>query len=236
VGALRQICGQELRIDIRPGSGTGPPLLMLGGIGVSYEIFDRLVDALDPGIDIIRVDAPGVGGSPVGVAPYGFPQLAQLLAAMLDELGHEQVDVLGFSWGGALAQQFAAQHRSRCRRLVLISTSTGLLSVPGNPLAVARIPTPRPVRDNLQANSGLGSLYQLATVFCWTSLPFLPLIRQPVLVMGGDDDPIAPVANARILATFIPNATLHVFAGGHLEPLAAAGNFGPMITEFLTSG
>ena len=66
------------------------------------------------------------------------------------------------------------------------------------------------------------------------SLPFRPLIRQPVLVIGGDDDPIVPVANARILAALIPHATLHVFAGGHVEPLTAATDFGPRITQFLT--
>jgi len=82
--------------------------------------------------------------------------------------------------------------------------------------------------------SGLGYLYQLAAAAGWTSLPFLPLIRQPVLVMGGEDDPIVPVANARILAALIPTATLHVFAGGHVEPLTAATDFGPRITQFLT--
>ena len=102
------------------------PLLLLSGIGIGYEVFDRLIDALDPDIDIIRVDVPGVGGSPVALLPAGFPQLAGLLAALLDDLGYRQVDVLGFSWGGALAQQFAVQYPSRCRRLILMSTSTGL--------------------------------------------------------------------------------------------------------------
>ena len=82
--------------------------------------------------------------------------------------------------------------------------------------------------------SGRGYLYQLAATASWSSLPFLQLIRQPVLVMGGDDDPIVPVANARILATLIPNATLHVFPGGHVEPLTAATEFGPRISQFLT--
>ena len=77
-------------------------------------------------------------------------------------------------------------------------------------------------------------MYQLAAAASWSSLPFLTLIRQPVLVMGGDDDPIVPVANARILATLIPNATLHVFPGGHVEPLTAATDFGPRITQILT--
>ena len=104
---------------------------------------------------------------------------------------------------------------------------------------MAGIPAPRTddVRRlfrNTLAGSGLGYLYQLAAAASWSSLPFLTLIRQPVLVMGGDDDPIVPVANARILATLIPNATLHVFPGGHVEPLTAATDFGPRITHFLT--
>ena len=52
--------------------------------------------------------------------------------------------------------------------------------------------------------SGRGYLYQLAAAASWTSLPFLTLIRQPVLVMGGEHDPIIPVSNARILAALLP--------------------------------
>jgi len=78
--------------------------------------------------------------------PYGFPELARLLAVLLDELGHQQVDVLGFSWGGALAQQFAVQYRCRCRRLVLICTSPGLPSIPGRPQVVVKMLTPKRFR------------------------------------------------------------------------------------------
>jgi len=252
---------QQLRVDVRAGNRTGTPLVMCCGIGASFEVLQPLVDALDPGIDIIRFDAPGVGGSPVGALPNGFPQLARMLDRLLDELGYDRVDVLGFSWGGALAQQFAVQHAGRCRRLVLISTNTGVLSVPAALSVLAKMVTPHGVDDYAATMAGSvhgrdsrartddvrrlfrhtrvsvagpGYLYQLAATASWSSLPFLTLIRQPVLVMGGDDDPIVPVANARILANLIPNATLHVFPGGHLEPLTAATDFGPRITQFLT--
>jgi|SRR6478609_911826 pimeloyl-ACP methyl ester carboxylesterase len=105
-----------------------------------------MVQALDPGIEIIRVDVPGVGGSPVRVWPFGFPELAGLLAVLLDQLGYQQVDVLGFSWGGALARQFAVQYRGRCRRLVLICTSTWLLSIPGRPHVVGKMLNPKRFR------------------------------------------------------------------------------------------
>ena len=49
---------QRLRVDVRAGHGTGTPLVMCGGIGASFELLQPLVDALDPGIDIIRFDAP----------------------------------------------------------------------------------------------------------------------------------------------------------------------------------
>lgn len=253
-----KIRGQQLRVDIRPGNGFGTPLLMCSGIGTSYEVFDLLIDALHPDIEIIRVDMPGVGGSPDRLLPYSFADLARLLARMLDNLGHQRVDVLGFSWGGALAQQFAVLYRNRCRRLVLISTSTGMLSVPGSPHVLATMLTPkvltgtdaadvlfaadtgvpgdnarRAFRNTQIVPSGLGYLYQVAAICCWTSLPFLRLIRQPTLVIGGHADPIVPVANAKMLAKLIPNATLHTFAGGHIRPLAAPSRFGPLITEFL---
>jgi pimeloyl-ACP methyl ester carboxylesterase len=50
-----------------------------------------------------------------------------------------------------------------------------------------------------------------------TSLPWLRTLRQPTLVLAGDDDPIVPLVNARILAVCIPNARLRIVrGGGHL--------------------
>src|SRR6266851_4014869 len=117
--------GQRLRVAIRSGNGTRTPLLLVNGIGVNLEVLQPFVDALDPAIEVIRFDVPGVGGSPAGPVPYGFPGTAYLAARMVRQLGYPQVDVLGLSWGGALAQQLALQHRHLVRKLVLVSTSTG---------------------------------------------------------------------------------------------------------------
>ena len=62
---------------------------------------------------------------------------------MLDTLGYGRVDMLGYSWGGALAQQFAFQNPRRCRRLVLAATATGALMVPARPAVLAKMLTPR---------------------------------------------------------------------------------------------
>ena len=65
--------------------------------------------------------------------------------------------------------------------------------------------------------SPLGYLYQLTAAAGWTRLPFLPVIRQPALVVAGDDDPIIPLANARLMNLLIPRSRLHIYHGGHLD-------------------
>jgi poly(3-hydroxyalkanoate) depolymerase len=257
------VAGTTIRIAVRPGrGGGGPPLLLANGIGASLETFDPFLAALDPAIEVIRFDVPGVGGSPLPARPYRFTGLARLLAGLLDQLGHEQADILGISWGGALAQQFALSTR-RCRRLVLVATATGSLMVPGSPRVVARLATPRRYTDHgytraiageiyggtartdpdgvlsvlhawTRVGPNRGYLYQLAAGACWTSLPLLPLIRQPTLILSGDDDPIIPLANARIMAALIPRARLHVYHGGHVELVLQPDLLAPLVSQFLT--
>jgi pimeloyl-ACP methyl ester carboxylesterase len=231
----------DLHVDVRPGDGSRRPLLMCNGIGASLRILDPLVSALDPAIEVIRFDPPGVGASPAVTLPYGLPQLAGVLDELLDELGHDEVDLMGYSWGGALAQQFALQRGSRVRNLILVSTSTGALSVPGTPQAFREMLIPRELAEakrsaftrTHQPTDLRGYLYQLSAVMWWTSLPFLPLIAQRTLVVGGLDDPIVPPANAMILANLIPRATLALVPGGHLEIVTSASDLGSRITAFL---
>src|SRR5919198_1490376 len=139
--------GQHLRVAVRPGDATRTPLVLANGIGASLELLQPFVDALDPSIEVLRFDVPGVGGSPLPRRPYRLSTLARLLARLLDQLGYLTVDLLGVSWGGGLAQQFALCHRDRCRRLVLVATGTGMLMVPARPKVLARMATPRRYLD-----------------------------------------------------------------------------------------
>ena len=234
---IMQAGGTPLRVAIRPGTGTGPPLLLCNGIGMRLEAFQPFVDALDPAIEVIRFDAPGVGGSQLPNLPYRFTTLALLLRDMLHNLGHQQADVLGISWGGGLAQQFALLNPRLCRRLVLVATATGPQTmVPPNPLPLVKNLALRRWGDLWGGSAktdpdaltralhkarisplSMGYLYQNTAALGFTTLPLLPLIRQRTLVLTGDDDPIIPVANGRILAAGIPHATLHVYHGGHVE-------------------
>ena len=123
------------------------------------ELLQPFVDALNPRRGVIRFDMPGIGGSPAPAVPYHLVTLPSMLAGLLDQLGHEQADVLGISWGGGLAQQFALSRPDRVRRLVLVATGPGALMVPGNPRVLLRMLTPRRHRDPGYAARIAGELY-----------------------------------------------------------------------------
>src|SRR5262249_4760467 len=144
---------------VRPGTGRRPPLLLVNGIGASLELLQPFVDALDPGLEVIRFDAPGVGGSPLPGLPYRFTGLCRLMARLLSALGHGEADVLGISWGGGVAQHFATFQRHRCRRLVLVATATGSLMVPARPSVLARMVTPRRYLDRGYLRENAADLY-----------------------------------------------------------------------------
>ena len=254
--------GQRLRIAIRKGDGTRTPLLLMNGTGVNLEVLQPFVDALDPAIEVIRFDVPGTGGSPAPLIPYRFSVLARLVTKLLDQLGYQQVDVLGVSWGGALAQQFAFQYLVRCRRLILVSTGTGALMVPGSPSALAKIATPRRYQDPIymeqiageiyggkmrtrpelahefahtaRLGSGLGYFYQMLGALGWTSIPWPRKLRQPTLILHGDDDPLVPLVNAKIMHRLIPHSKLYIFHDGHLGLGTSAQELAQVVDQFLT--
>src|SRR3546814_13936354 len=62
--------------------------------------------------------------------PYGAPTMAASVMEIAERLGHQRLDLAGFSWGGALAQQIAVQFPGRIRRLILMAT-TPSVSAPG---------------------------------------------------------------------------------------------------------
>jgi poly(3-hydroxyalkanoate) depolymerase len=260
VKTLVPVLGQQIRVNIRPGGGV--PLVLCNGIGASLEVLDPLVEQLNPDTPVVRFDVPGTGGSPDSPLPYGFPYLAAVLGRLLRKNGITgPVDILGLSWGGALAQQFAFQNPRRCRRLILASTGTGAVMVPGRPAVLAKMVTPRrfldheyaasiaggiyggTVRDDptivkrlfdrqLMAGSRVGYLHQLLAGSVWTSLFALPLVRQRTLIIAGLDDPIIPVVNAKIMGRLLPHATVHLHRGGHVDLITNAAELAPVIEAF----
>jgi len=251
--------GLSLRVATR---GSGRPLLLIMGIGGHLDMWQPLERILAPlGVRTIAYDAPGTGGSEPYRTPRRIGGMVRTIERLLDSLGIGQVDVLGVSFGGGVAQQLAHQSPDRVRRLVLAATSTGALSVPGRPSALLALATPRRYHDPgyyhriapkvfggqsryapdkaaetrfTHPPSLIGYAYQLYATAGWTSLWWLHRLRQPTLVLAGDDDPLIPLANGRLLASRIPEARLHVVGGGgHLFLIEQAREVGPVIADFL---
>ena len=243
------------------GPAAGPPLLVFNGIGANLELAGPMMSRLDK-VESLIFDVPGAGKSPPPKTPYRLSWLASLARKLLDRLGYGTVDVLGVSWGGGLAQQFTIQYSARVRRQVLAATAMGgTTMLPGNPRVLLKMVNPRRFldkgymrriapelyggalrshpeaiklfNDHARGGNPVGYRYQMLAMFGWTSLPWLWCMRQPTLLLAGDDDPLVPLINARILARLLPNARLHVLHDGHLFMLTRAQETADIIATFL---
>lgn len=238
------------------------PILFFNGIGANIEAVAPLAAALDDR-GFIMFDMPGTGESPDPVVPYNPFIMSWTASQILSKYQLDEVDVMGVSWGGAMAQHFALQHPKRTRKLTLIATTPGMVMVPGNPAAFTKMANPRRYVDakfmnehfatlyggvdkdgaahqkdshigRLKPPSPRGYLYQLMCMMGWTSLPALPFLKKETLIMMGEDDQIVPVINGKILNMMIPNSRLMTFAGGgHLFLLTHADESVAAIRGFL---
>jgi pimeloyl-ACP methyl ester carboxylesterase len=230
---------ERLRVTI---TGEGRPLLLIMGLGGNLEMWRPLEAELVPlGFQTIAFDAPGTGESE---SPHEFRHmagLADLTSGVLDALDQPRVDVLGVSFGGAMAQELAVRHPGRVGRLVLAATNCGLGAWPGDPWATALLLSPvgyffRARRRIQKMPTLLGYWSQLYAATGWTSWPWLHRITQPTLVLAGDDDALVPVANGRQLAAGIPAARLEIVRGGdHMFLLHRAAESAGRIADFLGS-
>jgi pimeloyl-ACP methyl ester carboxylesterase len=121
--------------------GEGRPLLLINGLGANVAMWTPLMKQLDK-FQVICFDAPGTGRSQAPLVPYKIDQIADVARRVLDEVDVARADVLGYSLGGAVAQQLARQEPERVRRMVLVSTSCGIGAIPGSLRASLAVVTP----------------------------------------------------------------------------------------------
>ena len=220
----------------------GTPLLLLNGIGANLEMWEPLRNRLSR--RSLAVDLPGTGGSSTPLLPLSVPDSARLVLQAVDALGVGTVDVLGFSFGGSVAQDLARLAPARVRRLVLVSTSCGWGSVPGSPVAFAALSSPlryyspaffkavAPVvvggrgarsarfldrqarRRAARPPSARGYWYQLCAASTWSSWAWLHTLQQPTLLLAGERDQVVPAMNARLMAALLPDCRLRTWSDG----------------------
>jgi pimeloyl-ACP methyl ester carboxylesterase len=224
-------------------TGEGDPLLLVAGLGCNTQMWAPFIKHF-PHRRIIRFDAPGTGESSTPMYPVPVASLSDLAAEVLDSCDAPWADVIGFSYGGAIAQQLAYEHPDRIRRLVLASTTCGMGAAPGSLAALTVLGTPvryysptyfdrtagasyggmterdAPTRQRMMQvrrqhpPSPYGYTMQLLGAIGWSSWPFLSQIPHETLVICGDDDPLIPIQNAEMLARYIPHARLEIVEHG----------------------
>jgi pimeloyl-ACP methyl ester carboxylesterase len=243
------------RVSIRNPTAPGTPLLMLNGVGAELRLWNNLRRNIDRPSLAFDVQAGHLGRRP------SMRTFAANVARLLDDLQLDTVDVLGLSWGGMAAQQLAHDHPDRLRRLVLASTTPGFVSVPARPTSTLALLRPsrsakraERLSEHLYAGDFLrdpslihrlgllrpmdGRTYrrQMWAVTGWSSALWLHTIRHETLILHGDDDPVVPFVNARLMQRVMPRATLRrVERGGHLYLYTRPQVHGRQIDEFLSS-
>jgi poly(3-hydroxyoctanoate) depolymerase len=215
------------------------PLLLVNGLGANIEMWAPLQRSLGAR-RTIAFDAPGAGGSSTPLRPLTMRELGRLTLDLLDALALREVDVLGYSFGGAIAQELArAAGPERIHRMVLAATTCGWGALPGDPAALLTLLTPAryffapatsastvlfgdgTLRDFRAADAArlehppdaIGYWWQVLAAIGWSSLPWLRQLRVPTLVLAAERDRMVRASTARLLARRIPGARLEVVRG-----------------------
>jgi len=245
--------------------GEGRPLLLLNGLGGNVDMWCAVEGGFAEFAHTITFDSPGCGRSPMLHGHVTIRRLAKMVSAALDELGHDEVDVLGFSLGGLIAQQLTHNDAGRVRRMALVATACGWGSMPGAPDALALVSMPLRYHSRLVYEqtrwllapadrellerapalaaarrkyppSVLGYMAQLWAGALWSSLPWLRTVATPTLVVHGEADRLVPAANAVQLARHLPTSRLHVAPGeGHLLVFDDESAALPLLVDFFQS-
>jgi poly(3-hydroxyoctanoate) depolymerase len=218
---------------------------MINGLGGNLEMWGPAEVAFSRRSRLIMFDGPGMGRSQTPLLPRRIPSIAKTVCALLDELGYDRVDVLGYSMGGVIAQQLARDAPARVRRMALVSTACGWGSIPGDLQALSVIAMPLRYysrrlykhtnrligeiddADTSQAEqvearmkyppSILGYSHLVCAGAFWTSLPWLSSVEVPTVVISGMSDRLVPRANSVQLAGLLPRSRLHLVPDqGHL--------------------
>jgi 3-oxoadipate enol-lactonase len=242
--------------------GSGAPLLLVHGLMVTGEMFEPVLAQLAARHRVIVPDLRGHGRSRGLPPPYTASQLALDLARLLDHLGIDSTAVLGYSQGGAIAQQLVLDHPGRCSRLVLACTYAFNTATVREKLEGLGVPVliralgmrrfaklvisqglKRVARERADRVVGLIADQDRALmVSAWRetvafdSRRRLAEIKCPTLVVAAADDDAVPIHHARMLRDGIAGSRLVIVDGAdHALIWSHPDELARLTDEFLTS-
>ena len=200
--------------------GKGEALVLIPGFASGLSIWTKQTPALSRHFRVISFDPRGVDESDKPEGPQSISLLADDVALLLLALHVPSAHILGVSFGGFVAQEFALKYPLMTRKLVLCCTSFG---------GPNHVKTDMDLGQTKELNS---SQFDAAVAFDAESR--VERIRSRTLVLSGDQDEIVPVENSRQLAAKIPGATLRIVEGGsHTFFIERAEEFNQLLIDFL---
>ena len=241
--------------------GTGPPLLMIHGLGSSGDDWAFQREDFARAHSLILPDLRGSGRSAKPPGPYSIAQFAADLWALLDALGIEYTDILGFSLGGAVALEMALARPVKTRRLILCNALANYRTDTWSKwweahaqLALVRTlglrrtarlianrlfphedqaPKRQRVVDVLGANPRIAYLATINALIGWSALERLPGLTCKTLIIAAEHD-YTPLADKRAEAALFPFVEFVAVAGSrHGTPFDATETFNACVLEFL---
>ncbi|WP_412769376.1 alpha/beta fold hydrolase [Ralstonia pseudosolanacearum] len=250
-------------------SNGGTPVVFLVHLAAVLDNWDpRVVEGIAAKHHVITFDNRGIGASS-GSPSNSIEQMADDAITFIKAMGFKQVDLLGFSMGGMIAQEMVLKEPQLIRKMVLAGTGPaggeGISSVTGvtfydmlrgfftgqdakqflfftrtpngieaGKAFLARLKERTENRDKEISVSAF--MAQLSALRAWGSKPpaDLSVIKQPVLVVNGDDDRMVPTSNSRDLARRLPNSQLIIYPdAGHGAAFQFHDDFVLKSLEFL---
>ena len=218
--------------------GTGPPLVLLHGLGGSIYDWRHLIRPLSESHRVIAIDLLGAGESdmPEGV-DYSIAAQARRVKGLMDLLGAERASLVGNSYGGGIALRFAQDWPERVDRLVLLNSICYAEHVPGY-VTLVKAPCAEWVAEKLP----LGDMTRWVLRGCYRTVEklgeeeldtYIAEIRAPSLLIWGTSDRTVPVELGRRLAKDLPNARLVELDAGHVPNQECPELVLPLMRDFL---
>jgi pimeloyl-ACP methyl ester carboxylesterase len=253
-----QVTGYRVHYVVQGPVGGSPVVLVHGLSGRAEDWLALAPYLVQAGRRVYLPDLPGYGRSeqPANFS-YSVRDEAAVVVGFLDALGLRQVDLGGWSMGGAIAQHVAARHPERVRRLMLFDAA-GIYEMPTwdlrlftptsarqlDQLDALLMPHPPTVpgfvaRDILRVMNRNAWVVHRAMDSMLTGQDatnaLLPQLKMPVLLVWGAEDRITPLSQGETMHRLVPQAELDVFPGcGHLAPGQCAKQVGPAVVEFVS--
>lgn len=242
-------------------TGTGPPLLLIHGLGSSSRDWENQVGPFADKYQVITLDLRGHGQSSKPPGPYSIRMFAEDTAALIHELGVAPVHMVGISMGGMVAFELAVNFSELLRSMVIVNSYPEvrvetfhdrlqiwrrfiileLLGMRGTGLALSKRLFPYPEQAELRElfvqrwaeNDKRAYRNSLRAIVNWDVEAYLDTIRCPVLVVASDQD-YMPLDEKKAYTAEIPNANLIVIEDArHAVTAERPKEFNAVLMKFL---